>query len=285
MFGLSVCGLSVETTADTFVVSSSQCTGSGSFSEAVSQANANTGPDVISINPGLIIDATGCPYVSFDPKDYFLSVATDDLTIEGNNAQLKGSMSWVTSSGNVTPLDFCPLSNTSTILVNKTPGFFKLAPGVDVVVENLRLFELNTIANVQEQANLTLDNVEAERILTIFNCRFTPAISAGEGASVTIRDNTWSQVLNWGTTLAGVVSDPAISGQKANSLIIENSRFLNGNSAGGFIWWEGDTVDSKVLIVSSEMSEVGGIVTTGNTRTHMVNSLWATKAFTQPFEG
>jgi hypothetical protein len=61
--------------AATFTVTSTQCEGEGSITEAMDTANNTPGEDTITFTPGLRVDAGTCPTdticVSNDPGDCF----------------------------------------------------------------------------------------------------------------------------------------------------------------------------------------------------------------------
>jgi len=257
------------TSSATYAVTSTVCTGPGSFAEALASAASNPGPDTISFTPGLVVATGTCPAGVAQPDGQWIAEVTDELTIEGNGATLKGYNIWISRTGRMTGLDgSCPRNNNvSTIAIS--PGLFRIGrSGQDnseakVVINNLKMFELESIASMFGGSSLTMDGVRADRIFSQRSC-VRPAVHVIEGsATVVIKDNVWDTVVNWGVEL-GI---GAISG--SGSLTIEDSEFRDVFSSGFINWFDGD-----VKIVSSLMDDTGGIVHRGNGKTHVVNSLW-----------
>jgi hypothetical protein len=288
----------------TYTVTSTGCTGPGSFVEAVELANANPGPDTISFTPGLQIDADDilCPPIAIpDRTDYFIAQVTDSVTIEGNGARFKGRISWVSTTGRINPLNACPREQFSNdIITAETPGFLKVGvygtsnAGLTVVVKDLELFQFNAIARVEQEASLELEDFTAKEILSIRDCK-RPAIEAREDANVTLRRNHWKVIRSWplggplGETAAfpAVPFGPSISGFWAGDLNIEDSHFENGNlwlpkgKEDGFIAWLGAS-GSEINVVSSVMSQMKAIAVSGEARTKIVNSVFALESSPDP---
>ena len=272
--------------AATFDVTSTQCTGPGSFVEAVTLANDTPGHDTISFDSGLEIEASDvkCPPVGNRPSNYYIAQVTESVTIEGNGAKFKGRLGWVNTSGTINPTDVCPAA--PTIIVDRTPGFLKVGlfgppnTGLTVEVKNLELFQFNAIAQVEQDASLELEDFTAKEIYSIQDCR-REAINAAEGASVSLRRNDWEKIYSWAlngsTPIPGVPLGPSIVGEPgAGDLHIEDSRFRLGKED-GFIYWGGES-GSEVNIVTSTMERVKAIVVDGEARTRIVNSVFALEA-------
>jgi hypothetical protein len=268
-------------------VTSASCTGPGSLVEAVKKANSTPGADTITFTPNLVVDAVGCPAAILEASEAWIALVTDDLTIEGNGATLKGDTGWVTSGGADTPLGRCPdFGFRGDVLYAQTPGLFRVGDrptdnsNLKVVIKDLKLFELEAIAQLYNAASLTLDGVTAERIFSTRTCNrsaievlrplIDPPPTTGD-SKVVLKNNLWKFVVNWDYLSAISPSGHigAISGE--GTLAIENSQFFQVG-IGGFISWNyGD-----VSIVSSRMDVAGGILrvpgVSGSTR--VVNSLW-----------
>ena len=265
--------------AATFNVSSSSCTGAGSIVEAMTLANANVGADTIALTPGLAIDASSCPPVaSLDIADFFALQAKESVVIEGNGARIVGNIVWLTSGGLNTPLDVCPQG--SDIVVALTPGFILVGEyGMDnsavvVTIRNLTLRELNSVARIEKNASLVIENSNLERIISAAKDCQENAIRALEGANFRATRTTWNTVVNFGNVQLGYASNPAIAGGTgtgAGDLIIEESRFDSVFQAGA-IGWNGQA-GSQVNIVSSVFNDSNGIVALGESQTNIVNTV------------
>jgi len=263
----------------TFNVTSNLCGGPGSIRQAVADANANSGPDVIEFTPGLQVEVSTCP----GPPTSFFADVTDDVIFEGNGAKLIGQIQWVTSGGLLTPLNNCPATATGTLIVTTTPGFLRVADGKSVEVKNLSVKEVHSIANVRNNASLLLEDFKAERVLAFADCSAEP-VAVGDNANLTLRRNTWDTVVTWpGIVLPPTVISPAImTNTNAGNLVIEDSTFyklVHGNEENsGLFYWDAP-VGKTVKIVSSRMNETGGIVALGGVDTFIVNSAWVNATF------
>ena len=268
-----------STSTATYDVKSTTCTGPDSFSEALARAASNPGPDTISFEPGLVVDTGSCPAGVAQPGGQWIAEVTDELTIEGNGATLKGYNIWVSNTGRMTGLDgSCPQPENGQRTIAVSPGLFRIGrSGQDnsnakVVINDLKMFELESIASMFGGSSLTMDGVRADRIFSQRSC-VRPAVEVIEGsATVVIKDNVWDTVVNWGVEL-GI---GAIFG--SGSLTIEDSEFRDVFSSGFINWFDGD-----VKIVSSLMDDTGGIVHQGTGNTHVVNSLWSPTGDRQNF--
>jgi len=283
-----VVGLAVVTTvvservsaSTTFMVTSSSCTGPGSITEAVAAANANPGTDVIEFTPGLQVSADTA---SCGDGVRWIADVSESVIFEGNGAKLVGAITWVTSGGLVTPLNKCPGDTPRDLLMATSPGFlsvgfFPAAPnGVSVEVRDLRLESLNAIAYFDsDQGSLVLEDVTAERILSHQGSCALPAISfLGQEGDLTLRRNHWDQVINWlpPTYPPVVISEAIQSGTGMGDLVIDDSDFVNVGQ-GGLVVWTG-AVGTTLDIVSSRMTDAGGITSYGAVTTNIVNSVFA----------
>ena len=265
--------------AATYEVSSQLCTGAGSLQAAITAANTNPGPDVISFTPGLQVEVSTCPG---SPTSFFASVA-DDVTFEGNGAKLMGHIQWITTGGLDTPLDGCP--RPSDIITGMTPGFLKVADNISVVVKNLSVREVHGIAEVGNNASLVLEDFKAERVLAFFKDCNQNAVAVGANSNLTLRRNDWRRVVRWGLFNPPTLTTPAIFSFAAGNLVIEDSSFRDlGTSKGqssGLVFWNG-AAGSTAKIVSTRMQKTGGIVMSGDVTSYIVNSVWATDPVGDP---
>ncbi len=271
--------------ANTYDVNSSLCNGGGGTLEwAVQQANANPGPDIININGGLAIDADTCSewfgaLPVPEAVDYYMVNVTDSLTIEGNGARVIGHMSWVDGSGFLNSHSICPWSLPQVIVTNIPPGFIKVGKyrdatanaGLTVTVRNLAISQLNSIAGVNDGASLTLDNVNASDIWSVYlGCGKTPPLAAQNNVNVTLKNSRWDRILTWSAYLVPEVPGEMIAAE-SGSLNIENSKLFSIDASA--VSWSG-TASDKVNIVTTEIFNTGGIAVRGDVTTNFVNSLF-----------
>ena len=174
-----------------FYVTSSSCTGPGSFVEAVTLANNNPGHDTISfLVQEIEASDVKCPPVGNKPDEFYIAQVTDSVTIDGNGAKFKGRLGWVDDNGHYNPTNSCP-QRYSTIVTDYTPGFLIVGffgqsnTGLTVVVKDLEILQFNAIAQVWQEASLELEDFTAKEIYSILDCT-QEAISAAEGASVSL---------------------------------------------------------------------------------------------------
>ena len=120
------CAAGAAAVADTYIVTSTSCTGPGSIVEAIALANANPGEDTIDLVPGLQIDARTCPPISNDSlENYFIVAVTDSLIIEGNGGALTGNMPGLTEAASKL-LHFVLLNQPGVFITGTTPGFLRI---------------------------------------------------------------------------------------------------------------------------------------------------------------
>ena len=75
----------------TYDVTSSSCSGPGSFQEAVAAANANAGPDTVAFQIDVVgVNNGECGRLGADPSDAYMAQVTDELIIEGNDHSITG---------------------------------------------------------------------------------------------------------------------------------------------------------------------------------------------------
>ncbi len=266
--------------AATYTVTSTSCTGPGSITEAMDLANANPGEDTITFTKDLQVDAAGCPN---DPRpNYYILQATESVVFEGNGARLFGRIVWITSGGLNTPIGaeaLCP-SESGDLLIALTPGFIKVGTygqdnsAITVSVRDLDMYELNSLARIEKNASLILEDLTLNRIIAGNRDCTTSAIRAEEGANFTARRTVWDEVWNGSFDVAPNASLGAIVGfPNAGNLTIEDSTFKYVFK--GTIHWGGRSGD-KVNIITSRFTEAGGIHIQGEAESNIVNSILST---------
>jgi hypothetical protein len=275
--------------AATYTVTSTQCEGAGSITEAMTLANNNPGEDTITFSPaGLQIEAAQClPAFEGFSFDYYIVNPTESVVFEGNGAKLAGNIVWITSGGLDTPIG--PISGCwgdNDLLFATTPGFVKVGtPGQDnsaitVTVRDLEMFELNSVARIEKNASLILEDVNLNRIIAGFRNCTDVAVLANEGANFTARRTVWDEIWN-GSDLFLLGTNPAIAGlpapednntifPSAGNLTIEDSIFKNVYK--GTVRWDGQT-GATVNIVTSRFDVAGGIIVQGDAESNIVNSI------------
>ena len=265
----------------TYTVTSTQCEGTGSITEAMSKANDNPGEDTITFTENLQIKVDDCPTKSISNRDYFILQATESVTFEGNGARLVGKLQWINTSGDITSLSACP--EAPTILVTGTPGFIKVGrpnednSAISVTVRGLDLFELNSVARIEKNASLVLEDASLDRIISHVKSCLTPAVLAREGASFSALRTSWNTILNFSEPSGPGIFEGAISNDTfdpvGGDLIIEDSDFFRVGQ-GNAIYWSGKP-GSAVNVVSSIFDDAGGVIVAGEATTNIVNTIWA----------
>ena len=270
---------------ETYTVTSTQCEGDGSITEAMGLANANPGEDTISFDADLVVDFRNCPPnpAPADPKNYFTLQATESVIFEGNGAKLFGEMVWIDGNGINRAGQDCAVAGD--IIQALTPGFITV--GVDgedennaditVTVRELNMEGLSAVAVIQNNASLVMEDLTLKKIFSQPDdgC-VQPAISAGPGANFSAYRTVWNNIWNAGRAIGGVPSNGAIgsfgTGGRGN-LTIEDSLFVRVAEAGA-ISWDGQA-GSEVNIVSSRFEIAGGIAISGAATSNIVNSIWS----------
>jgi hypothetical protein len=269
--------------AATFTVTSTQCEGAGSITEAMDTANNTPGEDTITFTPGLRVDAGTCPTdticASPDPRDCFFLQAEESVIFDGQNATIAGAISWFDTSGInqagkrcTTPLD---------LIVAQTPGFIKVGfkaqsnAGIAVTIRDLHMEELAAVATIEQDASLVIEDSTFRRIWALPqpNCS-QPAVIAWQGASFKASGTEWFWIWNDLEPLAGIAYNAAIEGNNAGDLAIESSEFTLVLDSGVVVWEAPAGTD--VNIVSSRFDSTGGIVFAGGATGNIVNSIWST---------
>ena len=275
--------------AETYTVTSTNCKGPGSITEAMHHANTTSGVDTISITPGLQIEARseGCfsqEYV--DPDDYYFLQATESVIIEGNDAKLLGANIWISGLGALTMFHKCWTNDPVDLVVATTPGFIRVGvPDADnsaitVTARDLEFDNLGGMALVEKNASFVLEDAFVRRLVPpTVACRQN-LIKAKEGANVTLRGNTWERNAVHGAILPPIGLNGLIFGEEAGDLTIENSYFYDNGTTGMMSW--GGQAGSEVKIVSSRFNGTGGITIAGAATSYIVNSIWASDEILTP---
>ena len=268
---------------ETYTVTSTQCEGDGSITEAMGLANANPGEDTISFDADLVVDFRNCPPnpAPADPKNYFTLQATESVIFEGNGAKLFGEMVWIDGNGINRAGQDCAVAGD--IIQALTPGFITVGvkgndnADITVTVRELNMEGLSAVAVIQNNASLVMEDLTLKKIFSQPDdgC-VQPAISAGPGANFSAYRTVWNNIWNAGRAIGGVPSNGAIgsfgTGGRGN-LTIEDSLFVRVAEAGA-ISWDGQA-GSEVNIVSSRFEIAGGIAISGAATSNIVNSIWS----------
>jgi hypothetical protein len=285
--GLFSVGCIESVYADTYQVTSGKCTGPETLYDAIGKANATIGLDTIEIR----VPITGWQWGAcsqMGPKDLFPVTITDPLVIDGGsltgNDGIHSIQQWVASSGQVNDLGMCPASDIFMIPIDVATGGFRIGlPGQDnnglaVTIRNLKIQGLLNLAQVNKNASLTLDNVQAKNIWDIKKCTH-PAIEVAADSFLTVKNSSFDGFHNWVTNITGVGSG-LISGDDAGNLSIQDSIFKNNTEAGA-IFWRGKS-GASVKIVSTQFIDSQGIIvygpSSGTLTADIVNSVVATTA-------
>lgn len=257
----------IPSVAATYQVTSSSCSGVGSLNEAIQQANANPGDDIIEVAAGLIFSGRCGTPASSDGSQ--LQV-TENLLIRGNSAIYVGENSYVSSSGAVDPIvSDCPTSSSFTgILGGIGVSLFMVGEravdnsGVELTIENLTVSKVSQLAQVRDRAKLTLREVNAIDIRDVDTCR-RPAIEAFGAADATLENVTFLRATNFEFD-----APSALVLGNSGKLEVYNSMF-DGAVGRYAIAWGGDAD-----IVSSFFENSGGLWNYGTGNMRVINSLF-----------
>ena len=267
----------------TYTVTSTSKDGPGSFIEAVELANNSPGEDIIEFTPDLQVDASFSLFVG--TTSTFMVNITESVTIDGKGGALNGLQKWVSANGDINPLGACPGDVPSTTILRSMPNFMEVGiagqdnSGIVVTVKNLSIKQFNSIAAVNDNAILNLDNFNADEIWSTLDCRAKGLIEVAKDASISLTSSRFTNSTNWTSENLGT----AIVSENSGDLTIENCLFYNIIGGKQFlISWSGNS-SAKVNIISSRMLLSGGIKTLGNTNeTNIVNSIWVDNDFSTP---
>jgi hypothetical protein len=245
--------------------------GAGTLSQAVRDANANPGADVIEILPGLVIDAF-CDMATL-PDDPGLFIL-ESVTIKGQGSTIHGSNNYINdANGDLNPLNTnskCPgLSTSGYSAVGISRGLFQVGQrnvdnsGIELIVENLTIKQLSQVSGVRNGAKLTLRDVEAIDIRDVQSCS-RPVVEAFGDADVTLEGVAISKSTDFNSILPSAV----IAGRDGK-LEIYGSLFDLNPTRYALAWSDGDAD-----IVSSRFADSGGVWLTGSGVMQVINSLF-----------
>ena len=272
--------------AETYTVTSTQCEGNGSITEAMGLANANDGVYTITFTQGLKVDAGTCPATTFcataDSNKCFFLQATESVTFDGNGASVVGQISIISSSGVSIEGQRCTVA--SDLISAVTPGFIQVGvsgadnTGIVVTINDLDIEEVHAVAVIWENASLIINDSAMARIYALPKpeCK-QAAVQAFAGASFEARRTKWSYLAQFAGAPLGIVFNGAISGSNAGVLTIVDSYFQFVQDSGVISWSGG--VNSDVNIVSSRFYDTGGMVFNTQATSNIVNSIWSTEDY------
>ena len=269
-----------------YTVTSTSKDGPGSFLEAVANANANAGADIIEFTPNLQVDASFSGLLL--PTNRVFAYITESVVIDGKGGALNGLQTWVSVDGEVNKLTSCPGDVLGTVQLKFMQTFLHIGlsgqdnSGVDVTVKNLSIKQFNSIASVKENASLVLENFKADDTWATYNCDAVPLLEAHPGSNLTIRNSLITNSYLWDVqgTATSIVGFPG-----AGDLIIEETTIAKTSKGDQYlIFWDGKP-NSKVNIVSSRIMGSGGIISTGNAECNIVNSIWVNQYDFKPRHG
>ncbi|SET71037.1 outer membrane beta-barrel protein [Thalassotalea agarivorans] len=261
--------------AATYNVTSTNCLGSDSITEAISLANANPGEDTIEISSGISISGCG----PLDPRAPFYLVITDSLIINGNFSTIRGFNDWLTPNGNLSPLypddESCPSQAVGWKFIGASNGLFQIGEyqtdnsGLVVKVNDLFVEKMSMLAEVEDNASLELTRVFTNKITSLLSSCQAPLIFANPGADISIESSLFQKSKSWSTlppSVKGMIKNSGSSPQSNSELLIKNSTF-DANYQKAAIVWRGD-----VNIVSSKLYNSGGLFFYDGTA-NLINSI------------
>ena len=256
----------------TFSVTQSSCGGgAGSLSQAVRDANASPGQDIIEISAGLTIQAN-CDMGLSGYNDESGLLVTESLIIRGNGAVFHGSNNYISNtSGNVNEADtggVCPRDRAGYSVVGISESLIQVGQrnidnsGVELTLENMRVDNVSQLASIRDKAKITVRNVHASNIRDLELCT-RGVVNAYGDADVTLENVT----IEGATDFKTVVPNAVIAGD-AGKLEIYDSLFEE-NPANYAVAWFGEAD-----IVSSRFLDSGGLWVGGSESFDVINSLF-----------
>ena len=266
-------GVPAAGAATTYTVTSPACSGPGSLQAAIAAANANAGADIIDVQvdvTGLYVDT--CAGVSV-PGNIFAGRITESVTIDGNGHSFTSTPIWINSGGTVNPNGSCPSRVTGMFLGSEPAGAFEVGTSntdnsaISVSIENLVVQGLNSLVLAHDNAQVSLDGVQAHGLTDLYCSR--PAIESQTGASLTITNSSFDLGINWDSAIEGVGASLIEGGPGA--LTVLSSTFTTNTYPGAIGW---DVSGGKTAnIVSSQLVSSGGILILGDGTANIVNSI------------
>jgi hypothetical protein len=273
-------GLSVS--AATFTVTATADSGSGSLRQAVLDANAAAGDDIIEFSslfntPQTITLTGGEIVVAANGSLTINGPGADKLTISGNN------QSRILSSGanvivNINGLRFTAGNGVGAVNTGRGGAIYNV--GGTMVLSN-SIITGNSAANGGALNNAASASPSVPANLTIINCSITGNSSTSSGSAMqnfstsflNIRNTTVSGNTSSGTGIAGAF-------QANGTVTITNSTF-SGNTApagtGGGVYFNGSSLIMNNTTIANNSSGVGGggLHRTGTTALNIRNSIIA----------
>lgn len=278
----------INAQAATFNVTESSCTGgAGTLVQAVTDANANPGADIINIAPGLSILAN-CDMIPAPDDDPVELLITDSVTIQGNGSELVGSNFFVdATSGDVSPIDFssCPSSSGNALQTNVDYTAFQVGQrkvdntGIEFTLENFKVKRVSQLANIRDKVKATFRDVGAFDVRDEERC--TRSAIAGFGTTdITLERFTITGYTNYRDTInfgAAAEFNPGVISGHSGSLAIYDSVFAESRNNYAVVWGTPGVV-SSVDIVSSRFA-LSGALAIYDSNANIFNSLFFFQTF------
>jgi len=251
------------------VTSTSLCGGAGNFQQALVDANANPGIDTISFAPGLVVDAYTCTTAA--PRPFpFATFATESVDIVGNGATIEGGQYYAAGNGLINVPSTCPQHDPTTRALSVTYGFIQIGThdvdnsGVAVSITGMKFHNLPMLAQVEQNASLTMTDSSASDIVDFNGDCDRSAINGAQGANVTLTrtrivDSTMPRAGHGEGSIDAVIS---VDG----NLVLDHAQFGSNNFGRAVAWFGG-----SAKIVSSLFVNSSGLILNANS-TFVVNS-------------
>jgi hypothetical protein len=266
---------SVPASAAVFNVTSGACTGAGSITEAVADANQTPGTDTISIQAGLQIDLGDCGPTNPDPVRFYAAQATESVVIEGNGATVRGTQVFISRGGILNP-NRCPDARIGDLIDAVIPGFLLIGElntdnsGISVAISDLTADGLSAFVHVEDGAKFEGDQLRLLNIRDQFRSCTRGVIDADDRTEVRITNSLIEDFANYDVPLFNFNSIAALN--TSGTLYLSDSTFTRdvgffASNAGGAVFSFGGTV----RIVNS-LIQNGGLSFTYNTDAQIVNS-------------
>ena len=257
----------------TYTVTSASCSGTGSLQAAIAAANAHSGADSIDIQVDINDLYVGNCSGTSVPGNIWAMQITDSVTIIGNGHTLSGIPTWVASDGTLNPNGSCPTKVSGTVLLDTTAAAFEVGvtnadnSAINVTISDLTVAGANSLLLINDNASVTLDNVHAQGLTDPFCVR--SSIESQTGANLTITNSSFDRGINWDSAINGIGASLILGGP--GNLTVASTTFTTNNYPGAITW----TVSGgkTANIVSSQLSESGGVYMVGAGTANLVNSI------------